>query len=148
TLSNAAIYVSESETAAQLPRATVPGNQQSFCGVKPSANDLPLNPRLSPRDDAARRPDFLAFRNELRAAVARRDGEAILRVVDPRVRVDFGDGGGIKNFRSLMNRPGGTFWDKFAWALDHGGTFRTPTDFDAPYTFSAWPDKFDALLCL
>jgi hypothetical protein len=42
-----------------------------------------------------------------------------------------------------MNDPEQRFWEEFGWVLAHGGTFRTPTEFQAPYVYSAWPDEFD-----
>jgi hypothetical protein len=133
---------------AQANRAASSADRRTFCGVDLSRRTGPLDAHLQPRDEAARRPDFLAFRTELQAAVARRDEEAVLRIVDPGVRIDFGDGGGIEGFTRLMRDPDEKFWDEFVWVLAHGGTFRTPTDFDAPYTFSAWPDELDVFECL
>jgi hypothetical protein len=67
---------------------------RAFCrdpGFAASGKSGPKNPQLKPHDDAFRRPDFAAFRRQLQDAVARKDEEAVLRVVDAGVRVDFGD---------------------------------------------------------
>jgi hypothetical protein len=102
---------------------------------------------LKPRDDGFRRPDFEAFRRHLQDAVARKDDEAVLKIVDPGVRVDFGDGGGLDAFKRRMNSVSENFWEEFARVLELGGRFRTPDAFDAPYVYSDWPDGFDAFAC-
>src|SRR5262245_59451451 len=95
--------------------------------------------QLQPRDEAARRPDFVAFRGRLQEAVARRDREAILRVVDAKARVSFDGAGGVEDFKTyhLDNREV-DFWTEFAEVLALGGSFTTPDTFVAPYTFSLW----------
>jgi hypothetical protein len=50
---------------------------------------------LKPRDDGFRRPDFAAFRRQLQDAVARKDEEAVLRIVDP------GVAGGVRRRRLI-----------------------------------------------
>jgi hypothetical protein len=102
---------------------------------------------LKPRDDGFRRPDFEEFRRHLQDALARKDEEAVLRTVDPGVRVDFGDGGGLEAFKRRMNAPGENFFEELTRVLNLGGRFRTPDAFDAPYVYSDWPDGFDAFAC-
>ena len=123
---------------------------RAFCrdsGFAAGAESSLRQPRLKPRDDGFRRPDFATFRRELQDSVARKDEEAILRIVDPGVRVDFGDGGGLDAFKGRMNAAGEHFWEELARVLNLGGRFRTPDAFDAPYVYSDWPDGFDAFEC-
>src|SRR5215208_1023392 len=56
--------------------------------------------KLLPADEAARDPGLFSFHAQLQAAVARRDSDALLAMVDPRIRTSFGDSGGIEAFRS------------------------------------------------
>lgn len=106
-------------------------------------------PVLRPVDEAARRADFVEFRRGLQDAVARKDEAAVLAVVDPGVRISFGDSGGRQAFKTaVIENRNEDFWLEFSTILRLGGRFRTNDDFDAPYTFSAWPENFDAFECL
>jgi hypothetical protein len=116
-------------------------------GFAAKGESSPTQPQLKPRDDGFRRPDFEEFRRHLQDAVARKDEEAILKIVDPGVRVDFGDGGGLEAFERRMNAPGENFFEELTRVLNLGGRFRTPDAFDAPYVYSDWPDGVDAFAC-
>ncbi len=125
---------------------------QTFCGVDLGGNVRRLSQSLftlKPRDEGAQRPDFVTFRNRLKAIVARRDTAALLKVVDSNVGVAFDGARGIEAFtqRHIRNAKA-DFWQEFGDVLSHGGSFRTPEAFDAPYTFSAWPDSLDAFQCM
>lgn len=109
----------------------------------------PASPRLLPVDEASRRADFVEFRRRLQDAVARKDESAVLAVVDPGVRIDFGDSGGTKGFKTqIIESRNEDFWSEFATILRLGGRFRTNDAFDAPYTFSAWPENVDSFECM
>lgn len=128
------------------------GQPSTFCGVALSPDTRkppPSSFTLKPHDEASQRPDFVTFRNRLRAIVARRDTAALLKIVDPNVGVAFDGARGIEAFtqRHLQN-PQEDFWKEFGDVVAHGGSFRTPDAFDAPYTFSAWPARFDAFQCM
>ena len=106
-------------------------------------------PTLRPVDEAARRADFVEFRRRLQDAVARKDEAAVLAAVDPGVRVSFGDGGGVQAFKTeVVGNRNEDFWGEFGAILRLGGRLRTNDAFDAPYTFSAWPENFDSFECL
>jgi hypothetical protein len=121
--------------------------------VRPGRNpclgpDGRVAPTLRPVDEAARRPDFVDFRRRLRDAVARKDEAAILANVDPGVRISFDDSGGREAFKKdVIEDRDEDFWLEFATILRLGGRFRESDAFDAPYTFSAWPDEFDSYEC-
>jgi len=104
---------------------------------------------LRPVDEALRRADFLEFRRRLQDAVARKDEAAVLAVVDPGVRISFGDSGGVQTFKAqFIDKRTENFWGDFGTILRLGGRFRPNDTFDAPYTFSAWPGDLDPFECL
>lgn len=106
-------------------------------------------PTLRPVDEAARRADFVEFRRRLQNAVARRDEAAVLAIVDPKVRVSFGDGGGVEAFKTeVVGNRSEDFWKEFGEILRLGGRLSAHDSFDAPYTFSAWPENLDSFECL
>ena len=73
----------------------------------------------------------------------------MLAVVDPGVRISFGDSGGAQAFKTqVIDKPTENFWGEFGAILRLGGRFRTNDAFDAPYTFSAWPENLDSFECL
>jgi hypothetical protein len=106
-------------------------------------------PILRPVDEAARRPEFVEFRRGLQDAVARKDEAAVLAIVDPAVRINFGDGGGVQAFKTeVIGSRNEDFWGELGAILRLGGRFRMNDAFDAPYTFSAWPENLDSFECL
>ena len=119
----------------------------TFCGA-PASGMPPSGPKLLPRDEAATRPDFLAFRRQLQNAVARKDTAAVLRIADPDIKMDFGGGEGLEFLERSINDPSRDFWGEFGLALAMGGTFVAPDDFATPYVYSAWPDGFDSFECM
>src|SRR5262245_27996662 len=134
-------------TFAQTPPEARTGKIQTFCGADRST--IPASGlRLPPRDEAARKPDFLAFRKRLQLAIARKDSQTILSVTDPNVRLDFGGGAGADLLKQFMKDPGGDFWRELGRALALGGTFDEHGGFWAPYVFSVWPSQLDAFACL
>ncbi len=137
------VFALLSGIAAQGPQGANP------CVVTPSPGASAVEPILEPVDESSRRADFVDFRRRLQDSVARRDEAALLGIVHAKVRTSFGDGGGIEEFKKehLENKEGG-FWEEFALILRLGGRFRRNDAFDAPYTFSAWPDNLDSFECL
>lgn len=103
-------------------------------------------PKLVPVDEAPRRPDFLAFRQQLQEIVDRRDLLALLQVVDPKIKYSFGGGDdgidGLKKYWESDDHQA-RLWDELRWILAHGGTFEGPDTFVAPYVSSRWPDAVD-----
>ena len=95
------------------------------------------------------RPDFVEFRRVLLQAAVRKDLAAVLAVVHPQARVSFDGSGGPAAFKRLhVDDPDEDFWTDFPVILRMGGRFRTPTEFDAPYTFADWPDGVESFECL
>jgi hypothetical protein len=140
---------------AGLHAATVahaqPPAAATFCADDPT--QLPDRPAvLRPVDEAPLHPDFLRFRTQLKDIAGRRDERALMRVVDPDIRISFGNNNGIENFRKLVRgqfgQPASQFWSDFARMLDLGGTLREDRHgFVAPYIYSAWPNHYDSYEC-
>lgn len=62
---------------------------------------------VPPTDECASDPSFVAFRDELRAAIARRDAAHILSIVDDDIQISFGDYRGRADFVAMweLDRP-------------------------------------------
>jgi hypothetical protein len=105
------------------------------------------NSQFLPIDQATLRPDFFSFRAHLQTAIARRDHDALLAIVDPNVKNSFGGDDGIDEFRKgwQPEATDSTLWSELGEVLALGGTFdQARTTFSAPYVFSRWPGDYDA----
>jgi hypothetical protein len=102
--------------------------------------------KLLPVDEAARDPEFFAFRAQLQAAVARHDTEAVLAAVHPNIKNTFGGDDGIEAFRRIWKLPAADsrLWDELGTVLAFGGAFQEGGHFAAPYVFGRWPGQFDS----
>ena len=105
--------------------------------------------KLQPVDEAGQDPSFAAYRAGLLDAVHRRDREALLRAIDPKIRTNFGGGGGGTQFAKQwkLDDPGSRLWPELETILTHGGAFSKdegPRSFWAPYVYSSIPDTVDA----
>jgi len=120
---------------------------ETATSAPPAAPAVPQvkGPKLMPVDAARDYPDLAAYRDTLLAAVKRRDADAVIALVDPKIRTSFGGGGGVKALRESLKQPGN--WDDLEQLLSLGGTFQGESrdrSFWAPYVYSAWPDAYDA----
>ena len=106
----------------------------------------PANRTLVKVDEASKRPDFLAFRGQLQQIVAKRDVQALFRIVHPQIKIGFGGDDGVAAFRRIWRLEQGDseLWRELGAILSLGGTFRDANTFVAPYVFSRWPDDLDA----
>jgi hypothetical protein len=133
-------------TASETTAATSTG-----APVPPSPPAAPAvtGPKLMPVDDAPQDAALVAYRNQLLEAVRRRDADAVVALVDPKIRTSFGDGGGAAEFRKALARAG--TMEDLELVLSHGGTFEGEGEsrsFWAPYVYSAWPEEHDAFQSL
>lgn len=105
--------------------------------------------QLRPRDEARSDPSFFEFRQRLIAAVRKRDRSYVLTILDPKIRVNFGEGGGAAEFARQwkLSSTASPLWKTLGEVLSMGGTFSgtgSNRQFAAPYTYSAFPDTLDA----
>jgi hypothetical protein len=104
---------------------------------------------LRPVDEAFRDDSLYAVRAQLLSAVARRDVQALLGLVDPNIRTNFGGDGTIDDFRAMWHitdrKADSELWRVLGSALAFGGTFSNQgREFSAPYTYARWPESLDA----
>jgi hypothetical protein len=140
-----AVTTAASETAVTQTQATETHATEASAPSAPSAPEPPVagvtGPKLTPVDEATKDPTLVAFRDELLAAVRKRDAGAVVALADPKIRTSFGGGGGTADLRKALARPG--MWEDLEQLLTMGGKF-VGTSFWAPYVYSAWPDREDA----
>jgi hypothetical protein len=109
--------------------------------------------KLLPVDEGKTDASFSAFRQKTLEAARRRDAKYILSIVDTNIRNTFGDSNGIEEFKKMwkLDSPQSEFWDEFIIVLEHGGAFwkrpGAPKNqiFQAPYTFTEFPEDLDAI---
>jgi hypothetical protein len=108
----------------------------------------PRAARFLPVDEAGKDPSFVAFRNQLRDAVRRRDSRSVMSVVDPKIEMGFDGNAGIGDFKRIWKpeRKESDLWPVLDQVLAMGGTFEKSNgrlEFCAPYVASRFPAGFD-----
>ena len=102
-------------------------------------NDVPEGLTFPPVDEAAKDPDFLAFREGLLASIRARDLAAVAAVADPEIKLSFGGHYGRAGFRDWLAEnvafAGVTYWQELERALELGGVFEAADAFCTPYVF-------------
>jgi hypothetical protein len=95
--------------------------------------------KLQPVDEAGEDPAFLAFRDDLLAAVRRRDLEAVVAVASEDIKLSFGGSYGRETFREWLveddTGSGVSYWQELERAISLGGIFEGPESFCTPYIF-------------
>jgi len=107
----------------------------------------PKRRRLPPVDQGTSNPGFRRFRDELLAAVARRDAAYLASILAADVRASFGGDAGLADFLATW-RPGAAdspVWRALDDALRMGGSFEPDGSFSAPYVYSRFPDDLEAM---
>ena len=130
------------ETSATTTETTATTTTETT--ATPPAAPAVSGPKLKPVDEATSDPSLVAFRDELLAAVRKRDADAVVALADPKIRTSFGGGGGAADFGRALKQPG--VWEDFEQLLTQGGSFvgeGSGRSFWAPYVYSAWPDAHD-----
>jgi hypothetical protein len=102
--------------------------------------------KLYPVDEASRVPSFFVFRARLLEALQQRDTSYVISAVSPNIKNSFGGSDGIAEFKQgwKLERPDSKFWKTMTGVLALGGSFNGDDSFAAPYTFSKFPEDFDA----
>jgi hypothetical protein len=107
--------------------------------------------RFQSVDEAERDTSFYQFRLKLLTAVEQRDVTALLARVSDSVAMSVldkskvGKAAFIKEWRLDNGRPRDSdLWENLREVLRNGGAF-DGHDFDAPYVFGRWPDRFPHL---
>jgi hypothetical protein len=100
--------------------------------------------KLQPVDEAAKDPSFFAFRARLLKALADKDANYLISILDPQIKTDFGGGGGVADFKKAWHpeRPNSQVWSELVSVLALGGSFDNGS-FSAPYVYSKFPDEVD-----
>ncbi len=102
--------------------------------------------QIPPVDDAKQDPSLLSFRQQLTAAVKKRDDRYIKEILAPNVKFGLGAAEGkyefLRNYQFL--KKDAAFWKQFESAITHGGTLSKASEgkaaeFNAPYA------RFDQL---
>jgi len=95
--------------------------------------------KLTPVDEAAEDPAFLAFLDDLLAAIRRRDLEAVAAVASDDIKLSFGGSYGRATFREWLVEDdtglGTSYWVELERAIGLGGVFEGPGSFCTPYVF-------------
>lgn len=105
-------------------------------------------PKLLPTDDSASDPSFKKVYDKLLKVVANRDAKALLKFLDPDIKLSFGGMGGIAEFKEMWRPadPKSEVWEKFDTVL-RLGVVRSGDGpnvyFSAPYSFTRFPDEYD-----
>lgn len=102
--------------------------------------------KLYPVDEAHRDPSFFIFRARLLEAAQQRDAEYTISILSPGIRNGFGGNDGVAEFKKYWKpeRPDSKLWKTLTRVLALGGSFHSDTSFMAPYTYSKFPDEYDA----
>jgi hypothetical protein len=102
--------------------------------------------KLYPVDEAYRDPSFFVFRARLLEAIQQRDAPFVISILSPNIKNSFGGNDGIAEFQRYWKpeRSDSKFWKTMIGVLALGGSFNGDTTFMAPYTYSKFPDEFDA----
>ncbi|HEX8250024.1 MAG TPA: SH3 domain-containing protein [Pyrinomonadaceae bacterium] len=121
-----------------------------ICGV---SGALSQERKVLPADEGKTDASFRAFREKTLEAARRRDVKYILSIVDANIQNTFGDSNGVAEFKKMwkLSSPQSEFWDEFITVLTNGGAFFKRAGapkkqiFQAPYTFTEFPEDLDAI---
>ena len=76
--------------------------------------------RFAPRNACSAIPGVMDFRRKLAEAVLERDEDALLALVDPDIKLDFGGSSGREELRSRLDADGYHLWQEFDAVLPLG----------------------------
>ena len=96
-------------------------------------------------DQAAKDSSFLAFRNDLQAAIRSRDASVVYAALSPELFYSFPPYRGHEGFaaRLQLQERSSQFWGVLDTLLSQGGGFIREGLFAAPYVPFTWPAELD-----
>jgi hypothetical protein len=102
--------------------------------------------RLPPMDEGPRDASFVAFRNELKAVIARKDAAKLFHFLASDIHLSFGGDYGGPEFHKMWKPfdKDTKVWTVLALIVDNGGKFIAPGGFAAPYAYAAFPEDLDS----
>lgn len=103
---------------------------------------------FKPFDEAGQDPAFQAFRDDLLAAVKRRDLEAVVHVAAADILLSYGEDTGPERLREWLAGQSSEvdaayLWGQLEDVLAHGGGWDQQGGFGAPYWFAGTPQLPD-----
>jgi hypothetical protein len=106
--------------------------------------------KLEPVDEGAQDASWVAFKNRLLGAVAKRDRKFVASILHPGVRSGLDGGRGVAEFRKQweLDSEMSPLWPELASALFLGAAWnkrdKGPAELCAPYVAVKWPQDLDA----
>lgn len=98
----------------------------------------------APRDECGALPGADDFRLALAKAVTARDADALIKLVDPHVRLDFGEGSGADLVRKRLASPIYRLWDELDKLLPLGCASQAKDSLTVPWYFAQDFGKHDS----
>ena len=100
-------------------------------------------PKLVPNFDWDKDKTLQAFRQQIIEVVRSGDEAGLFGHLDPNVRISFGPGGGITDFKRAWHKK--PLWNELRTIFEQGGgSLRGNDHFWAPSVYADWPEKIDA----
>lgn len=133
------------ETSAPTPQVDTPQEKVAAPAPLPKVQRAESG-KLNPVDEGQLSPDFFRFRQELLAAVGRKDVRFIKQAISPQIKVDFGGEDGaeafVKTWQLDTAPEASPLWQNLGKVLSLGGLFdrHNKDAFSAPYLATTWPD--------
>jgi hypothetical protein len=90
---------------------------------------------FAPRNECAELPGAAQFLHDLNAAVADRDGEALVGLGAEDIKLDFGGGGGTAELRRRLTEPGASLWTELMELIELGCAANSQGGLTLPWYF-------------
>ena len=130
---------SQAEEPASPASATAPSDTASEPASDAASNAQTASGPLAPRDECASVEGLGELQTALKKAVAARDADALMALVDRNVQLDYGGGSGQAELRKRLTDPEYLLWDEIGQALALGCGFDKSADGNS---YATWPWYF------
>lgn len=119
-----------------------------LCALLVAASALPQERKLALVDEGAKDISWLRFKKRLSDAIAKRDKQFLLSILDKNIRNQNERARGIENFRKQweLDTPDTAVWRELTSALQLGAAYITRDkrrELCAPYLLGKWPDDIE-----